>query len=57
MNAVAHKPEQPRKLFWLVDSLDRMTGFPPLVRQKLGFALYRAQIGQNVRALAAKRGD
>jgi phage-related protein len=43
---VAEKPEQPRKLVWLVDSLDRLTGFPPAVRQKLGFALYQAQIGQ-----------
>ena len=39
-------PEHPRKLVWLVDSLDRLTGFPPAVRQKLGFALYQAQIGQ-----------
>lgn len=40
------KPEHTRKLVWLVDSLDRLTGFPPAVRQKLGFALYQAQIGQ-----------
>ena len=40
------KPERSRKLVWLVDSLDRLTGFPPAVRQKLGFALYQAQIGQ-----------
>ena len=40
------KPEHPRKLVWLVDSLDRVTGFPPAVRQKLDFALYQAQIGQ-----------
>jgi phage-related protein len=33
-------------LVWLVDSLDRLKGFPPAVRQKLGFALYQAQIGQ-----------
>ena len=46
MNVVPEKPEQPRKLVWLVDSLDRLTGFPPAVRQKLGFALYQAQIGQ-----------
>jgi phage-related protein len=39
-------PEKPRKLVWLVDSLDRLTGFPPAVRQKLGFALYQAQVGQ-----------
>jgi phage-related protein len=43
---VAEKPEQPRKLVWLVDSLDRLTSFPSSVRQKLGFALYQAQIGQ-----------
>jgi phage-related protein len=46
MTAVAEKPEQTRKLVWLVDSLDRLTEFPPTVRQKLGFALYQAQIGQ-----------
>ena len=43
---MAEKPKQPRKLVWLVDSLDRLTDFPPAVRQKLGFALYQAQIGQ-----------
>jgi phage-related protein len=43
---VAEKPKQPRKLVWLVDSLDRLTDFPPAVRQKPGFALYQAQIGQ-----------
>lgn len=31
---------------WLVDSLAVLKGFPPPVRQKLGFALYQAQIGQ-----------
>jgi phage-related protein len=46
MNSVPGKPEQSRKLVWLVDSLDRLTGFPSKVRQKLGFALYQAQIGQ-----------
>jgi phage-related protein len=35
-----------RKLIWLVDSLGRLARFPPAVRQKLGFALYQAQIGQ-----------
>ena len=42
-------PEPPRKLGWLVDSLERLTGFPPRIRQKLGFALYQAQIGQKKR--------
>ncbi|HZT31344.1 MAG TPA: type II toxin-antitoxin system RelE/ParE family toxin [Bryobacteraceae bacterium] len=40
------KPTKPRKLIWLVDSLDRLAGFPPPVRQRLGFALYQAQIGR-----------
>jgi phage-related protein len=46
MIVVPEKPAQPRKLVWLVDSLNRLTDFPPVVRQKLGFALYQAQIGQ-----------
>lgn len=43
---MAEKPKHPRKLIWLVDSLERLADFPPPVRQKLGFALYQAQIGQ-----------
>ena len=46
MDEVPDSPEQARKLVWLVDSLNRLTGFPPMVRKKLGFALYQAQIGQ-----------
>ena len=46
MELVPVVPEQPRKLIWLVDSLVRLTGFPPMVRKKLGFALYQSQIGQ-----------
>jgi len=53
---VAEKPEQPRKLVWLVDSLDRLTGFPTVVRQKLGFALYQAQIGQTHESAKMLRG-
>ena len=45
MEPVPEKPK-PRELVWLGDSLDRLAGFPPPVRQKLGFALYQAQIGQ-----------
>jgi len=33
-------------LVWLGDSFDRLTDFPRPVRQKLGCALYQAQIGQ-----------
>jgi phage-related protein len=43
MDMVPEKPEQPRKLVWLVDSLDRLTNFPRAVRKRLGFALYQAQ--------------
>lgn len=50
------KPEQPRKLVWLVDSLDQLVGFPPPVRQKLGFALYQAQIGQKHESAKMLRG-
>jgi phage-related protein len=46
MDRVPEEPEQPRKLVWLVDSLDRLTSFPRAVRKRLGFALYQAQIGQ-----------
>lgn len=46
MKTVPDTPEEPRKLVWLVDSLDRLTSSPDGVRQKLGFALYQAQIGQ-----------
>lgn len=46
MELAPDRPEQPRKLVWLVDSLDRLAGFPPPVRHTPGFALYLAQIGQ-----------
>jgi phage-related protein len=45
MELVPEKPDRLRKLVWLVDSLDRLTGFPPAVRHKFGFALCQAQIG------------
>ena len=38
-------PEQPRQFVWLVDTLDTLRSFPAAIRQKLGFALYQAQIG------------
>ena len=41
---------------WLVDSLDRLSSFPPGVRQKLGFALYQAQIGQRHESAKILRG-
>ena len=50
------KANQPRKLIWLVDSLERLAGFPPAVRQKLGFALYQAQIGQQHESVKILRG-
>ena len=46
MDVVSEKVNEPRKLIWLVDTLERMTEFPRAVRHKLGFALYQAQIGQ-----------
>ncbi len=56
MDAVPGKPTEPRKLIWLVDSLDRLAGFPPAVRQKFGFALYQAQIGQQHESAKILRG-
>jgi len=53
---VSKKPIQPRTLVWLVDSLDRLAGFPPSVRKKLGFALYQAQIGQQHETAKILRG-
>ena len=53
---VPGKPTELRKLIWLVDSLDRLAGFPPAVRQKLGFALYQAQIGQTHESAKILRG-
>jgi phage-related protein len=44
------------ELVWLVDSLERLREFPPPVRQKLGFALYRAQIGQKHESAKMLRG-
>jgi phage-related protein len=46
MRSVAEKAEQPRRVVWLSDSLARLTAFPPMVRQTLGFAFYQAQIGR-----------
>jgi phage-related protein len=46
METVPEEVNEPRKLIWLVDTLERLTGFPPVVRKRLGFALYQAQIGQ-----------
>jgi phage-related protein len=54
--AVPEEPDDPRKLIWLVDSLDRLAGFPPAVRRKLGFALYQVQIGQQHEAAKILRG-
>jgi len=56
MEAVPGKPTEPRKLIWLVDSLDRLAVFPPAVRRKLGFALYQAQIGQQHESAKILRG-
>jgi phage-related protein len=53
---VPEKPGQPRKLVWLVDSLERLANFPPPVRHRLGFALYQAQIGQKHESAKTLRG-
>ncbi len=55
MDSVTEKPK-PRELVWLGDSVDRLAGFPPRVRQRLGFALYQAQIGQRHESAKMLRG-
>jgi phage-related protein len=37
---------QPRRLVWLVNTIDALREFPSEVRTKLGFGLYLAQIGK-----------
>ena len=49
-------PGQPRTLVWLVDTLDTLRSFPVGVRQKLGFALYQAQIGAKHESAKPLRG-
>ncbi len=56
MDMVPETADQPRKLVWLADSLDRLTSFPPSVRKRLGFALYQAQIGQQHESAKILRG-
>ena len=56
MEAVREKANEPRRLVWLVDSLNRLAGFPPVVRKQLGFALYQAQIGQQHESAKILRG-
>jgi phage-related protein len=41
-----------KPLIWMGDSLDVLREFPPRVREEMGFALYRAQLGS--KHLAAK---
>lgn len=50
------KANKPRKVIWLVDSLDRLAGFPAAVQKQLGFALYQAQIGQQHESAKILRG-
>ena len=56
MDLVPEEPTKPRKLIWLADSLDQMSSFPPIVRKRLGFALYQAQIGQQHESAKILRG-
>jgi phage-related protein len=36
----------PKPVVWMGDSLETLRGFPQAVREKIGFALYEAQIGE-----------
>src|SRR5690242_18576234 len=46
METVPEEVNEPWTLVWLIDTLERLTAFPPAVRKRPGFALYQAQIGQ-----------
>ncbi len=46
----------PENSFWLVNSLAALKRFPTPARQKLGFALYQAQIGQRNESAKMLRG-
>lgn len=48
--------DAPRKLVWIVDTLATLRSFPAPVREKLGFALYQAQIGQRHESAKILRG-
>jgi phage-related protein len=56
METVPEEVREPRRLVWLVDTLERLTGFPPAVRKELGFAMYQAQIGQQHESAKMLRG-
>ena len=40
----------------MMDTLERLTEFPPIIRKGLGFALYQAQIGQQHESAKMLRG-
>jgi phage-related protein len=56
MEVLSEEVKTPRELIWLVDTLERLTGFPPAVRKRLGFVLYQAQIGQQYESAKMMRG-
>lgn len=56
IGTVPETVNEERELIWLVDTLERLTGFPPVVRKRLGFALYQAQIGQQHESAKILRG-
>ena len=49
-------PQRPRELVWLADTRDTLRGFPMVARQKLGFALYQAQMGGKHESAKPMRG-
>ena len=45
-----------KPVVWMGDSLDELRDFPPQVRDEMGFALYRAQLGSKHLAAKPLRG-
>jgi phage-related protein len=47
---------RPKPLFWIGSALEDLRGFPAEVRQVVGFALYRAQLGRKHRDAKVLKG-
>jgi phage-related protein len=56
MSLVPEKSEHPRRLIWLVDSLDRLTGFHPRFGRSSVSPCNQAQIGQKHESAKILRG-
>ncbi len=47
----------PKPVIWMGDSREVLRDFPVLVRDEVGFALYRAQVGSDLVKARLKRAE